>query len=196
MITNLMNGKVYIGQTINLRKRVPEYNHAETSDSNRKIIKAIQKYGTDRFRLEIVEECDPRDLSCYESYHIRKLEAYNPKFGYNENLGSMSRDYDAALKQREAMKEFHTGLKEPPMMKRSKSRAVIAINEDTRDVIISDSGKLLGDYFDKTKDYIKNCLRQPSTIEGYQLYYFDKELRDKFFKKICVVIVTNDSGMF
>lgn len=183
-LTNLDNGKVYIGQTVNLRKRVPEYNNAETSTSDREIIKAIKKHGSNRFRLEIVEECDPKNLSCYESYHIRKLEAYDPKYGYNENLGSMSRDYEAALKQRIAMKLYHTGLKESPLTKRKKSQIVIAINEDTRDVIISDSGKLLGDYFDKSKDYIKNCLRQPSTIQGYQLYYYDKDLRDSTCRKI------------
>ena len=69
--------------------------------------------------------------------------------------------------------------------KRKKSNKVYAIKDN--EFIISDSGKLLGDYFGKSKDYIKNCLRQPSSINGYSLYYSDPvkraEIKNKMLSK-------------
>ena len=54
-------------------------------------------------------------------------------------------------------------------------------------MIVCDSGKLFGDYVGKSKDMIKNGLRQPSKICGYRLYYDDfekrQEIRNKMMKK-------------
>ena len=177
-ITNRLDGKIYIGQTIDLRKRVPQYNHP-IKHSMRDIMNAMYQDGTDNFVLEIIEECDPEDLDCFESYHIRKNRSYDSDVGYNENRGISTRTFSDALEQRKLMSESHKGLTESPFTKRKKSNAIIAINEETQSVIISDSAKLFGDYVDKSKDYIKNCLRQPSTVQGYQLYYLDRTKRDE-----------------
>ena len=177
-ITNLLNGKIYIGQTVDLRKRVSEYNHPK-DNLKRPIMHAMYTHGSENFQLEVIEECIPENLDCFESYHIRKSCAYDKDIGYNENRGNTSRDFAAALEQRRLMSEAHKGLTESPFTKRKKSNAIIAINEDERSVIIADSAKLFGDYVDKSKDYIKNCLRQPSTVQGYQLYYLDKQKRDE-----------------
>ena len=52
---------------------------------------------------------------------------------------------------------------------------------------MADSGKLLGDYFNTTKDMIKNCLRQPSRYREWYIYYDDIEkrmtIREKMLKK-------------
>lgn len=49
---------------------------------------------------------------------------------------------------------------------------------------MADSGKLLGDYFNTTKDMIKNCLRQPSRYREWYIYYDDIEKRMTILEKM------------
>lgn len=77
-ITNKINGKSYIGQSINIKNRW--YVHKATKDDY-PIHRAIQKYGKDNFYWEVLEECPEYQLSEREIYYISK---YNT-FMYAEN---------------------------------------------------------------------------------------------------------------
>lgn len=81
-ITNLINQKVYIGQSINIEKRWQD--HCATVD-NCAIHRAIQKYGKENFVFEILEECDLSMLNEKEIYYIEKYNSYYD--GYNMTLG-------------------------------------------------------------------------------------------------------------
>ena len=78
--------------------------------------------------------------------------------------------------------EYEVQLKEEPETKRKTSNKVYAIKD--KEFIISDSAKLLGDYFGKSKDIIKNCLRQPTCLIGYQIYYADPKKREEIKQKM------------
>jgi len=80
-ITNLINGKIYIGQrTINKK---PELDTNYLGSGNL-IKKSLQKYGKDNFKKEILEECIDRNSLCVrERYWIKELNARDPKIGYN-----------------------------------------------------------------------------------------------------------------
>jgi group I intron endonuclease len=54
-ITNKINGKVYIGQSINIERRWKE--HISDKRKNSLIHLAIEKYGEKNFNFEIIEEC-------------------------------------------------------------------------------------------------------------------------------------------
>lgn len=57
-ITNLINGKIYVGQTKRtLKARI--YQHIHRSESA--ISLAIQKYGWENFKAEIIEECETQE---------------------------------------------------------------------------------------------------------------------------------------
>lgn len=58
-ITNLFNGKVYIGQSIHIERRWKE--HCFFS-ANSLIGKAIQKYGKQNFSFEILEEVQDEEV--------------------------------------------------------------------------------------------------------------------------------------
>ena len=75
------------------------------------------------------------------------------------------------------MKLSHSGLTESADTKRKKSNQIYAVDSVSKVIIVADSGKLFGDYIGKSKDYIKNCLRQPSSVCGYRLFYADKDKR-------------------
>lgn len=55
-ITNLINGKAYIGQSINPRRRfIAHISRANNDSDNSPIHSAIKKYGKDNFKFEILE---------------------------------------------------------------------------------------------------------------------------------------------
>lgn len=83
-ITNKLNGKFYIGQSNNIERRFSE--HCQNKLKNRiPLDTAIQKYGKENFKLEVIQECNISDLNKWESYWIEQLDAINK--GYNCNPG-------------------------------------------------------------------------------------------------------------
>lgn len=182
-ITNIVNGKIYIGQTTNFRKRVSDYRNAHKKKTTQPIVKAIKEYGPDNFTIEILEECEPEELTILENRYITESKSYLSDFGYN--LVIISAENSNSAKTRQKKSESHKGLKESAKTKRKKSNYILAIKDTT--MIVSESGKLFGDYIGMSKDMIKNCLRQPSRASGYRLYYDDyskrQEIRNKMMNK-------------
>lgn len=87
-ITNKVNGKSYIGQTIqNVKERF--YQHCATKCSqailNMVIHKAITKYGKSNFTIEVIEEVESANLNDRERYWIKYYDSYNN--GYNSTEG-------------------------------------------------------------------------------------------------------------
>lgn len=83
-ITNLINGRIYIGQAQNINRRI--YEHKIGKGINEQCVdKAIQKYGVDNFQFDVIEECTAELLNEREVYWINY---YNSFFdGYNLTLG-------------------------------------------------------------------------------------------------------------
>ena len=87
-ITNKLNNKVYIGQTI--QKPIERfYQHcAKKCDKyilNMVIHKAIFKYGKDNFTFEVIEEVPKQQLNEREKYWIKYYNSYTD--GYNSTKG-------------------------------------------------------------------------------------------------------------
>lgn len=79
-ITNLVNGKIYIGQDSKNRKNY--------LGSGIHIKAAIKKYGRDKFSKEILEICESADqLNAAEIKWIDSFDSRNPKIGYNIAVG-------------------------------------------------------------------------------------------------------------
>ena len=87
-IQNLINGKIYIGQSIDIQYR---FNNHKSESFNPKsnaydtaIHRAIRKYGIENFSFEVVEECEQEKLREQEIYWID----YYDSFGNGYNLTS------------------------------------------------------------------------------------------------------------
>jgi len=82
-ITNLINKKVYIGQSERLIEREREhfYRLGRGEHNNEHLQKSFNKYGKDKFVFEIIEETD--DLDNREIYWINEYDGINSKLNYN-----------------------------------------------------------------------------------------------------------------
>ena len=87
-IENLINGKVYIGQSVDIQYRFRNHKsesfNPKSNAYDTAIHRAIRKYGVDNFSFEIVEECEQDQLRAREIYWIN----YYHSFGEGYNLTS------------------------------------------------------------------------------------------------------------
>lgn len=80
-IENLVNGKVYIGQSMDIEKRWIGHRNGKC------LIKlAIQKYGIENIKFSVVEECLIEELNNKETYWIETESSMCPN-GYNMRSG-------------------------------------------------------------------------------------------------------------
>lgn len=90
-ITNLINGKVYIGQSKNIRRRWKEhrnrYNRSSDHQHDCPLYKAMRKYGLQNFQFNIECLCSPEELDVKEIEYIEKYSSYKEDRGYNLTLG-------------------------------------------------------------------------------------------------------------
>ena len=82
--TNIINKKVYIGQTRQLLEKRAKYNGSGYQNCVH-FYAAIQKYGWESFVPEILEEVDENKADEREQYYIQLYDSINN--GYNIDLG-------------------------------------------------------------------------------------------------------------
>ena len=89
-ITNLVNGKIYIGQSINIEKRWKDHQlraFQKSKEYNKYLYRAIRKYGIDCFSFEVICECSKEELDELEHKYIVQYKSNDKQYGYNETGG-------------------------------------------------------------------------------------------------------------
>lgn len=94
-IENKINGKVYIGQSVNIKKRIymhryKAYNEKEKRTYDLYLYAAIRKYGKENFLYTIIEQCDKKLLNDREQYWIKYYKSNQKEHGYNLSDGGNS----------------------------------------------------------------------------------------------------------
>lgn len=79
------SGKHYIGQSINIKKRIASYKRLNCKKQEF-IYHALCKYGFDNFIIEVLEYCDEDKLNELEIFYINKYNSLSPN-GYNLTTG-------------------------------------------------------------------------------------------------------------
>ena len=113
-ILNLVNGKVYIGSSVNINRRF--YSHKwelnNNSHVNCHLQNAWNKYGEHNFEFKIIEKVDGSydDLLKAEQKWIDYFESYNRDKGYNiSKYASGSGGYEVSDETKEKLRIAATG---------------------------------------------------------------------------------------
>jgi group I intron endonuclease len=87
---NNLNGKGYIGQTLNLKKRLNVYLHGHFKQQ-RAFYAAVQKHGLENFTCYKVMDCCPFKiaLNYWEAFWVKEMDTLSPA-GYNLTSGGDS----------------------------------------------------------------------------------------------------------
>lgn len=153
-----------------LRKRasnyIYEYNKAVKDMTSAKqflrpIMLAMINEGFDNFIMYPIAETDRSNHSYLEKYFISQYDTLNN--GYNVNPAGAN------------MYKIGTRLTAKDKIIRSES--ILAINPNKKELILSDSMKLFGDYLSSSKDMIKNANRTGRPYKGWFIFYTNPEKR-------------------
>jgi len=90
LITNLINGKKYVGQTKNLERRKKSHFVDGPRDRDHLFARAVRKHGRENFEISIIEECEDNIADEREVFWIKELKTTNVDFGYNLESGGNS----------------------------------------------------------------------------------------------------------
>ena len=180
-ITNLINGKIYIGQSINIQQRwkahrsKPFYKNGDQYQTP--LYRAIRKYGLNNFIFEIIEECFESELNDKEQYYIQYYDATNPDKGYNLTRGGQTAPLEVLLSDLQ-IKEIYDLLTESDL---SESEIATKYNVSQRYI----SGINLGQYRIQP-GYTYPLLKYRSKKE--KCYYCEKcgEKITSYKAKLCV----------
>jgi hypothetical protein len=101
-ITNLINNKIYIGQS--------KYNNQYYLGSGLKIKRAITKYGESNFKKEIIDYCESKkEMDEKEIFWIKTYKSTDPTIGYNITNGGQGGNLGekVRMKKSKSLKSYH-----------------------------------------------------------------------------------------
>lgn len=178
-ITNLINNKIYIGKTIDFKRRYKEYQAKSKNPykykSNRyEIILEMYKYGFDNFKFNIIEYCENElQLNEREIYWISKLNSRNSDIGYNKKTGGIGGKL--TLDSIEKMRISSYGFKHTDEHKLKMSKPILVYKDNI--ITKYTSGKVFGDMINRDRTNISHAIRYGIPIKGYFIFYYNKSDR-------------------
>lgn len=111
-IRNLINNKVYIGQSLNIKQRIRQHKSQLNLNkhTNSYLQRSCNKYGLSNFEFIIVKECTIDEIDKFEKYYIDKYDSINKLYGYNlESGGNLNKIISDEAKNN--LSKSHLGIK-------------------------------------------------------------------------------------
>ena len=118
MITNKINGKRYIGQTVQiLSARWSKHCHIGKSNKGMAIVRAIQKYGKENFEIKVLSKCKSiEEMNHREAFYIKLFKTQCPN-GYNISFGGLNSKHTEKTKKK--ISEANKGERNPNFGKKA-----------------------------------------------------------------------------
>ena len=164
-IINTINNKIYIGKTIHsIDKRLKKHFYLADKKTNRYLYDAINKYGKENFKIELIETCKYELANEKEIYYIFFFKSNNKLFGYNMTKGGDGGKMQEESIKKMVLKKTGTKMSEETKLKMSKSKA------GKKTHLWSEKSKL------KLSTSLKKCGHKPPII------YWEKEKHPMYGK--------------
>ena len=119
-IENLINGKKYIGQGIDVEYRMNKYHKGCYALNN-----AIKLYGKENFIKYVIKYCEKEELNSLEKYYILKFHSHISDNGYNiswDNAPMRKRKHTSEAKEK--IREANLGEKNPNYGKKGEKNPI------------------------------------------------------------------------
>ncbi len=105
VIRNLVNDKVYVGQTIKPgQRKASHFNAIKDPTNERPLPRSMRKHGVENFRFEVLEECADDQVDEREKHWIAHFDSQNRERGYNLAPGGHSHTLEQHRRLSEALK--------------------------------------------------------------------------------------------
>lgn len=98
LITNLINGKPYVGLSENIPVRWSKH-YRNKKTGCKALSNAFNKYGVDNFNFKIIHQCSKTRLKELEKFYIKKLNSLYPN-GYNLTKGGENPEWSDVSRER------------------------------------------------------------------------------------------------
>lgn len=131
-ITNLVNGKCYIGQSSNIPGRWRDHKAKARAGAKGHLYAAMRQYSIEMFSFEVLEkELDREKLNVLEIQYIKKYQSFDPAKGYNKTLGGRD-EFTFSDEARLVMSELKQGVPKSEEHKKhiSQAKAGVTFSED------------------------------------------------------------------
>jgi len=109
-ITNLVNNKIYIGQTIQKNPKMRWYGHLADARGGRKshLYDSIRKYGVESFLWEIIDNCSSlEELNNREQYWLNYYKTLTEVYNCREAGNNKTHSAESIEKMRNAQRLAH-----------------------------------------------------------------------------------------
>ena len=191
MIESKTNPKYrYIGKAKNIYDRALNYirTYDRLSESHhhmRPIDKALYENGLNDFIMYPIATVNGKEeAGIIEQILIKKHHTLINEEGLNVRT-----DIDISGGK------SHAGHAHNVATKTKKSKALMAIDNKSKVILISVGGKILGDFLHTTKDMIKNVTRRPCHLRDWYIYYLNTSDREDIVKKYTSKRTSNAFGI-
>lgn len=171
------SGKIYIGQSVNIEKRIKSYKYLRYNKQHR-IYLSVSKYGIDSHKFEVIEECIVEELNNRERYWQDFYNSTGPN-GLNCLLQKTSdKSGYVSLETRIIISKSRSGIK--PNYKNNKERI-----ENIRKAL---TGKKLSDSHRKSlSDSHKGIKMTAENVDKLRARMTGYKFNDDFKKKMSAV---------
>lgn len=138
-IENLVNGKIYIGQSKHIKQRWSEHKKELKANkhANSYLQRSWNKYGEEKFSHVILEECAESVLDDREKYYIELYKSFDSDFGYNLTDGG-GRNKNVSMHTRKLLSEMNSGVNHP------NRKEVVCLETGEIFISISDAANSIG----------------------------------------------------
>lgn len=195
-IENLIDGKVYIGQTtVGFKQRVysHKYQLERNVHKNEHLQRAWKKYGRKNFRFSVIEHCSILEIDEREKKWIEIYDSTNRKKGYNFESGghkNKTLHKETRGKLSNKAKEFALSPLGKEVIKKRALKNSGVNHYSAKKVICINDKKVFGtinkaaDYYDISQSDISAvCRGARLTVKGLQFAYY-KEGKEYSLKEL------------